>query len=577
MAETFDSNLVAPTTPIQWTSEKLNSFQKCKDELINATLLAHPSDKSKICLMVDASDYAIGGVVHQFKDGCWQPLAFFSQKLNSTQRNYSTYDRELYSIYASIKHFRNLLEARDFIIFTDHKPIIFAFHQKNEKASPRQLRQLDFIGQFSTDIQHISGKDNIVADALSRIDTITLSSSVNYSLLAKEQDSDKELLKLKFEKTGLKLVKIEHHDVLVTCDLSTDIPRPYVPSSFRKIIFDQIHRLCHAGIKATTTLVKRAFIWPNMSKDIKNWCRSCIPCQKTKVHRHNKSPFEQIMVPNERFEHVHIDIVGPLPSSEGFTYCLTCIDRFSRWPEAIPISDIKAETVAKAFFLHWISRFGIPIRLTTDQGTQFESELFTELNKFLGTRKLHTTPYHPQANGLVERWHRTFKNAIKCNATNRWMEVLPTILLGLRSIILENLNASPAELVYGQNLRLPFHFFHTSKSNIKSDPHTFVERLKSIMNKLQPRQASNHDKQQIFIAKDMDICTHVFVRHDGVKTSLQPNYDGPFEVVSKAAKFFCVKIKGKEKQISIDRLKPMFTLENISVGKSSSFKTVSFL
>lgn len=552
-------------TLIVWTQKRIVAFEKCKDELANATLLAHPTDNANISLMVDASDFAIGGVVNQLIDSCWQPLAFFSKKLNPAQMKYSTYDRELYSIYASIKHFRNLLEAREFSIFTDHKPLVFAFQQKNEKASPRQLRHLDLIGQFSTDIRHISGKDNVVADALSRIQTISLSSSLDYNLIAQQQEADEELKFLKTQKTGLKFLRIEHHNILMTCDVSTDIPRPYIPSTFRKIVFDQVHNLSHPGLKATTTLVKRNFVWPNMNKDIMLWCRSCVPCQKTKIQRHNKTAFEPITVPNQRFEHVHVDIVGPLPSSEGFTYCLTCIDRFTRWPEAIPISDTKAETVAKAFFLNWISRFGIPLKLTTDRGAQFESELFTELNKLLGTRKIHTTSNHPQANGIIERWHRTFKNAIKCHATYRWMEVLPTILMGLRSVILENLNTSPAELVYGVNLRLPYHFFHEVKVNVKADPSTFVERLKFIMNKLKPVPASNHDKQAVFVSKDMKTCTHVFIRHDAVKKSLQSNYDGPFEVISKHPKYFCVKVKNMEKQISLDRLKPMFSVQSLFI------------
>lgn len=200
------------------------------------------------------------------------------------------------------------------------------------------------------------------------------------------------------------------------------------------------------------------------------------------MHRHNKTTFQQISVLSTRFEHVHIDLIGPLPPSEGFKYCLTCIDRFTRWPEAIPLEDTKSETVAKAFFLHWISRFGIPLRLTTDRGVQFESILFSDLNKLLGTRKIHTTAYHPQANGILERWHRTLKNAIKCHENPHWMEKLPIILLGLRSIILENIKASPAELVYGTNLRLPYHFFEKAKPSIKSDPLSFVERLKEFMN-----------------------------------------------------------------------------------------------
>lgn len=568
LLECTKGNLKKDKTPIEWTPKKIEAFENCKKLLTNATLLVHPSEQAELCLMVDASDTAIGGVVNQFTDNAWQPLAFFSKKLSPAEIKYSTYDRELLAMYASIKHFRSILEARAFTIFTDHKPLVFAFQQKNEKASPRQLRHLDYVGQFSTDIRHISGKDNIVADTLSRVNeisSITLSSSLDYELIARQQEEDEELKQLKTKKSGLKLLKIEFQNILLTCDVSTDIPRPYIPTTLRKNIFDQVHNLSHPGVKATVKLVKKSFVWPSLSKDVQIFCKSCIACQKTKVHKHNKTQFQQIQTPNERFEHVHIDLVGPLPYSDGFKYCLTCIDRFTRWPEAIPIPDMKAETVAKAFFLNWISRFGICIRLTTDQGAQFESQLFTELTKLLGTRKLRTTPYHPQGNGLVERWHRTLKNAIKCHANNQWTETLPTILLGLRSVLLENINASPAEMVYGTNLRLPYHFFEEPKANIKSDPDTFVERLKVIMGKLKPVPSSNHNNQTVFVHKDMNKCTHVFVRNDCVKKSLQSNYEGPFEVISKHPKYFSIKIKGKPKQISLDRLKPMFTTNEICI------------
>ena len=94
--------------------------------------------------------------------------------------------------------------------------------------------------------------------------------------------------------------------------------------------------------------------------------------------------------PSARFEHVHIDLVGPLPSSEGKKYCLTCVDRYTRWPEAFPIANIE-ETVAKTFIKDWISRFGTPARVTTDQGRQFESKLFNEISAMLGTQHLRTT------------------------------------------------------------------------------------------------------------------------------------------------------------------------------------------
>ena len=156
-----------------------------------------------------------------------------------------------------------------------------------------------------------------------------------------------------------------------------------------------------------------------------------------------------------RFEHVHLDIVGPLPCSLGFKYCVTAVDRFTRWPEAIPVADIEATTVARAFVNQWVPRFGIPLKITTDQGRQFESKLFQELIQIIGAKHLRTTAYHPAANGMVERLHRQLKAAIKCHENDGWAEVLPIVLLGIRTAIKEDLKASSSELLYGTTLRLP--------------------------------------------------------------------------------------------------------------------------
>ena len=108
---------------------------------------------------------------------------------------------------------------------------------------------------------------------------------------------------------------------------------------------------------------------------------------------------------------VHIDIVGYLPSSHGFSYILTCVDEFKRWPEAIPIVDITAGTVARAFIGSWIARFGVPSTVSTDRGRQFDSTLWTELIRLLGSKRIRTIAYNPSSNGLVEQFHRQLKGS----------------------------------------------------------------------------------------------------------------------------------------------------------------------
>lgn len=547
-------NIKNDKRPVEWTPETRKAFNDFKQSLANATLLAHPVENAALILGVDASDNSIGGVLQRLVNGELQPLAFFSKKLTDSQRNWSAYSRELLAIYKGIKHFETQIEGRNCIVYTDHKPITFAFQQKLEKAEPRHRRQLVYISQFTTDIRHIKGEDNIVPDFLSRIEPIT-SHVIDYNAIAREQANDEETQQIISgnSKHSITLTKLSVSNTAdhLWCHIHNQIARPFIPKSFRKSVFESIHELSHPGIRATNKLMSEKFVWPNMKKDVATWSRNCIQCQKSKIHRHNKAPLTRYDLTESRFDHINVDIVGPLPPSNGYRYLVTIVDGYTRWPEAIPVRDIFAETVAQAIIDVWISRFGTPAKISTDQGRQFESQLMRQLNDRLGTKHIRTTSYHAQANGLVERLHRVLKAAIKCKDSTNWSKELSLIMLGIRSTYKEDIQSTPAELVYGKTLRLPSEFFIDQKP--LNNETEFIQKF---------RQMAHHIKPKFYIQKGLDTCTHVFVRDDTVRAPLQQPYNGPYRIVKRYHKFFKLSINGKNKNVSIDRLKAAFIEPN---------------
>ena len=551
-------------TYLDWKPTHDESLQSMKTNLSNSVLLHHMSDGGTLSLTTDASDKAIGGVLHDIRpDGTSVPLAFFSRKLSPAERNYSVFDKELLAIYAATLKFRQCIEGRHCVVFTDHKPIVAAF-LKNTDHSPRQSRQLSLLSEYIDEIQHISGVENIVADTLSRpedeIETTKTAPVANItcdyfdliSLATAQTDQFKDEMKTAYT-AGTQLVTLSPTAKLL-CDKSL-VPRPIVPESKRYKLFQVFHNLSHANWKATSRLLCERFSWPQAQKDIKNWCKECLQCQKCKVTRHTKTPVEDIKGFPNRFEHVHMDIVGPLPPVSNSTarYIITFIDRATNWVEAIPADCITAETIAATFTSAWFSRFGVPLYLSTDQGSQFESELFHELSKTLGFVRLRTTAYHPQANGKVERYHRTMKASIM--ASNMpWTQALPVVVFAHRITPNEN-GISPFQLVTGTNALVPACV--KSQTNQKFT-REFVSKLAQ---NLQHLQFENYDEKEkrkttVFVPKEMQTAEYVWMRVDRTKRPLEAPYTGPHKVLQRTNKVVKLQLNNRESWVSLDRVKP---------------------
>jgi hypothetical protein len=205
-----------------------------------------------------------------------------------------------------------------------------------------------------------------------------------------------------------------------------------LPARFRAAAVWSLHNIHHPGVRASRRLVCASFCWPKMGCFVSALVRNCLQCQKSKVHRHVTLQAAHIPVPVRRFAHLHVDLVGPLPRSSGFSYLFTVVDRTTRWPEAIPLTSITAADCAAALLQGWIQRFGVPDTITSDRGPQFTSSLWASLCTLLSIKHTQTTAYHPQSNGLVERFHRRLKDALRARAAGvDWCVHVPWVLLGM--------------------------------------------------------------------------------------------------------------------------------------------------
>ena len=596
-----DSLQGSPKGEVTWTEEMEKAFAASKASICKCVELAHPEATAQLALAVDASETHCGAVLQQHMVGGWRPLSFFSVKLDSTQRKYSAFDRELLAVYLAVRHFRWLLEGRNFVVLSDHKPLWGALHRMTDAWSARQQRQLSYIAEFTSDIQHIAGTDNVVADALSRPAAGLLTAggvlsgeeSSSNSHLRFEQDQPPAVARRGSSNSHLRLeqdqplaaastttaavsmptdkcvkfneiaaeqavcaetkqlrerMKQSVQQVVVQgqemwCDTSTGALRPLVPVSQRRLVFEAVHNLAHPGIRATKRMVASRFIWEGCAKDVTAWCRECQGCNTGKVTVQETTDVHPIPLPAERFQHVHVDLVGPLPTSaEGYTHLLTVVDRTTRWPEVLPLHSTSAEAVADSFLHGWVARFGVPKEITTDRGTQFTSAVWKSVCKQLGAEHILTTAYHPQSNGMVERFHRQLKEALRargCGAA--WMNHLPWVLLGLRAAPKEDSAISAAEAVYGEQLNLPGQVQH----------HEEDRGIRPAATPLRERNYTVNTRPSI-----LEEAEFVYVRRGAVGGPFTDKYSGPYKVMEKKKKYYKLQLGQRTDWVSADRLKP---------------------
>ena len=464
----------------EWLPEHERSIYAILDLYQKRLALCPLKPKGTLELYTDASDIACGAVILQDK----KPIEYYSKKFTPAEQRYSCHERETYALVSSVLHFRHILIGEEFVVYTDHKPLVYWLHRP--PVNERHARWLVKIQGLHFQIKYIEGAYNFIADVLSRpkgVEKVTYQELYEHMKLnAIQLHFLTEDLKQEQTEEFLKTCKvpqeqIETHEGYKYYNQNGNL-KLIIPPKFVYQIVSEVHNVGHPGRRRTIRAVSYNYFWPTLRVDVINFIKACKVCGTQKSKRGIARTYEKFPT-TSRFRTVHVDIVGPLPSSySGKQYIFTMIDRFSRFMEAVPLREITAQACANAFYSFWVSRYGLPDTIVSDKGTQFESVLFNDMLLRLGIERRATTAYHPQANGLIERAHATLKNALRCISTTLfdWEKSLPSALLAMRTAINDR-GVSPSLVVYGEQITVPGKLFYQRVSYNEQCQTAFVEEL----------------------------------------------------------------------------------------------------
>ncbi|XP_044155688.1 uncharacterized protein LOC122942250, partial [Bufo gargarizans] len=324
------------------------------------------------------------------------------------------------------------------------------------------------------------------------------------------------------------------------------VPRKYRQELLR--IGHDVPLAGHLGIRKTGYRVTQNFFWPGVSDDVRAYCQTCEVCQRIgKKGDHTKAKLVSMPIIEEPFTRVAVDIIGPLaqPSRSGKRYILTIVDYATRYPEAVALSNIQAETVAEAL-VKVFSRVGFPKEVLSDQGTQFTAEVTQQIWKTCGVKSLTSSPYHPQTNGLCERFNGTLKQMLKSftGAYKDWERFLPHLLFAYREVPQESTGFSPFELLYGRRVRGPLDLIKDhweGQTEIEGTPVVpYVLELRDRMEELAQTVRENlraaQQRQKVWYdrrarQRSFQIGQKVMVLRPVRTDKLQAAWQGPYKVI----------------------------------------------
>ena len=315
------------------------------------------------------------------------------------------------------------------------------------------------------------------------------------------------------------------------------------PKPLREPTIWEVHRQGHLGIDRTTKRVQSNWFWPGLTADVRRMVNSCEICQAAKHRNPVANSNRQRLQAGRPWQVVSLDIVGPFtPTPRGNTNILVLSDHFTRWRDALPIPNGSAEVIAEILEERVFCYLGLPERIHTDQGAQFESKLMAELCALWGIAKSRTTPYHPQANGIVERGNRDLGDMLRTLLLRRseddWDLLLPYIMRSVRASAHQTTAETPNFLMLGREVRLPEHLLYgpeaeksTSREQYAMDLQKRLDVAHCLLREKQQNIRTADRQEEPSFKKGQLVWLKNKRFSKGKSQKLQPKYSGPYSVV----------------------------------------------
>uniref|UniRef100_A0A8C1XCE3 Gypsy retrotransposon integrase-like protein 1 n=1 Tax=Cyprinus carpio TaxID=7962 RepID=A0A8C1XCE3_CYPCA len=506
-----------------WTTHCQRSFESLKGKLISAPVLCYADFSLPFILEVDASLGGLGAVLSQEQGGKVRPVAYASRGLRPTERNMSNYSSmklEFLALkWAMAEKFREYLLGHKCVVYTDNNPLS---HLTSAKLGATEQRWASQLACFDFEVKYRPGRCNKNADALSRQNPPVLEvagslfpgtgvpASVRQAVAVplapvacqavvtalpghsldhigglqeadpvigeilgfwRKQEFPGPLERRQLSQAALILLRqwdrlVEKQGVIYRRifrpDGGDEILQVVLPSVLQRDVLQGLHQEHgHQGIERTTELVRQRCYWPGMTAKVARWVQECERCQVAKDTEPAARSFMGHLLASRPNEILAIDFTLLEASRSGLENVLVMTDVFTKFTLAVPTRDQRAETVAQVLVCEWFYKFGVPVRIHSDQGRNFESLLIQQLCKLYGVEKSRTTPYHPAGNGQCERFNRTLHNLLRTLPVSRkrdWVSCLPQVLFSYNTTPHQATGESPHFLMFGQEPRLPIDF-----------------------------------------------------------------------------------------------------------------------